>query len=197
LKTKALRWLRFLPAIYLGDNFKNLKSCNEIIVSTSIPAKATFMLLTLSAITSADEPFLQSVYAATRADEMRLVPWSAQQKEMFLQMQFQAQQEYYLSRYPNASLRVIKFNDESIGRLYIAELADEIRIIDITILPEYRNRGIGTRLVKDILQTSAEKQKPVQIYVENFNQSSQLFAGLGFEPVSEQGVHVLWRCEPT
>jgi GNAT superfamily N-acetyltransferase len=153
------------------------------------------MLLTLSAITYADEPFLQSVYAATRADEMRLVPWSEEQKRMFLQMQFQAQQGYYLSRYPNASLSVIKFNDEPIGRLYVAELADEIRIIDITILPERRNQGMGTKLLKDVLLNSAEKQKPVQIFIENFNQSAKLFAQLGFQPVLEEGVHVLWRWE--
>lgn len=154
------------------------------------------MLLTLSAITSADESFLQLIYATTRADEMRLTPWTEEQKNLFLQMQFQAQQQYYLSRYPNASLNVVKLKDEPIGRLYVAELADEIRIIDITILPEHRNRGIATRLVKDVLHAGDEKQKPVQIYVENFNPSARFFSRLDFKPVAEQGVHVLWRREP-
>ena len=153
------------------------------------------MLLTLSAITPADAPFLLSVYAATRAEELALTNWSDNQKKMFLQMQFDAQQQHYQSRYPNASLSIVKHNSQPVGRLYVAELADEIRIIDITILPEYRNQGIGTKLVKDILQTGADQRKPVQIYVENYNRSAKLFSGLGFEPVSEQGVHVLWRRE--
>ena len=153
------------------------------------------MLLTLSAITAADESFLQIVYAATRTDEMKLVNWSDEQKNLFSQMQFRAQQEYYLSRYPNARLSVIRLNNEPIGRLYVAELADEIRIIDITVLPKHRNCGIGTRLIKNILKTVAEKQKPAQIYVENFNQSSTLFARLNFKPAAEHGIHVLWRRE--
>lgn len=153
------------------------------------------MLLTLSAITPADAPFLLSVYAATRADELALTKWSDEQKEMFLKAQFEAQQQHYQSRYPHASLSVIKSGEQSVGRLYIAELADEIRIIDITILPEHRNQGIGTKLVKDVLQTGADKKKPVQIYIENFNRSAQLFSRLDFKPVSEQGIHVLWRRE--
>lgn len=153
------------------------------------------MLLTLSAITPADAPFLLSVYAATRAEELALTNWSDKQKEMFLHAQFDAQQRHYQSRYPHAFLNVIKSGNQSVGRLYIAELADEIRIIDITILPEYRNRGIGTKFIKDVLQTGADKKKPVQIYIENFNRSAQLFSRLGFKPVSEEGVHVLWRRE--
>lgn len=110
-------------------------------------------------------------------------------------MQFDAQQQHYQSYYPNASLSIINWNERRIGRLYAAELADEIRIIDITILPKYRNQGIGTKLVTDILQSGAELAKPVQIYIESFNRSAQLFSRLGFEPVSELDVHVLWRRE--
>ena len=153
------------------------------------------MLLTLSAITPADASFLLSVYAATRADELALTDWSDEQKQMFLRMQFEAQQQHYQARYPNASLSVIKSDDQPVGRLYTAELADEIRIIDITILPERRNQGIGTKLVEDVLLAGAGKQKPVQIYVESYNRSARLFSRLGFNPVSEQGVHVLWRRE--
>ena len=151
------------------------------------------MKLTLREKAFADESFLLSVYASTRAAEMALVPWDETQKMMFLQAQFQAQQQHYQARYPNASLNVIKMGDEKVGRLYTAELDDEIRIIDVTVLPEYQKRGIGTKLIEDVLKTGAEKQKPVQIYIEDFNLSAKFFSRLGFTPVSEQGVHVLWR----
>lgn len=150
------------------------------------------MQLRLQAASIADEPFLFSVYASTRAEEIAAVPWNDEQKNLFLQSQFRAQQQYYLERYPQASLSVIKLKNESIGRLYIAELADEIRIVDITVLPEFQKRGIGTKLVGDILKTGAETQKPVQIYIENFNPSAKFFAKFGFAPISEHGIHVLW-----
>ena len=95
-------------------------------------------------------------------------------------MQFEAQHQHYQSRYPNASMSVIKSGDQPVGRLYVAELADEIRIIDITILPEHRNQGIGTKFVKDVLQTGADRRKPVQIYVENYNPSAAVFLAARF-----------------
>lgn len=124
---------------------------------------------------------------------MSVVPWNEQQKSLFLQAQFQAQRQHYRARYPNAVFNLIKLKAEPVGRLYVAELADEIRIIDIAVLPAHQKRGIGTKLIKDVLETGAKKLLPVQIYVENFNASSKFFAELGFEPIAEQGVHVLWR----
>jgi ribosomal protein S18 acetylase RimI-like enzyme len=92
-------------------------------------------------------------------------------------------------------LSIIKHGRQPVGRLYTVEFADEIRIIDITILPEHRSQGIGTKLVKDILQTGVNTRKVVQIYVENFNPSSRLFSRLGFIPAFGLEVHVLWLWE--
>src|SRR5688500_9371581 len=97
-----------------------------------IPATST-----LTPVSSSDKPFLVELYAATRAEERVLVPWSSEQKQLFLQMQFEAQNQYYRERYPNASFDLIKLNDSPVGRLYLAELADEIRIIDLTFLPAH------------------------------------------------------------
>ena len=151
------------------------------------------MYLTLVEKTPADEDFLFSVYASTRAEEMALVThWSEEQKKQFLRLQFDAQHQYYLSRYPDAFFGVIRFENQPAGRLYTAELAEEIRIIDLTVLPEFCRRGIGGKILKDILQKGCKTRKPVQIYIENFNPSGEFFARRGFKPVSEQGIHVLW-----
>lgn len=151
------------------------------------------MLLTLSAITPADESFLLTVYACTRADEMALVPWDDAQKDSFIQNQFQAQYQYYQSRYPNARYDLILMDEERVGRLYVAQLDDEIRILDITVLPAYRRRGIGTKLIRGILKQALKENKSVQIYLETFNQAAKLFTELNFEPVEEDGIYRLWR----
>src|SRR5262249_28286821 len=106
-------------------------------------APATLAEITLRPVEAADESFLLDLYGATRADEMALVPWSEQQKKLFLQQQFHAQQEHYKKEYPDARHDLILCNQREVGRLYVANLPAEIRIVDITVAAAERNRGIG------------------------------------------------------
>ena len=154
------------------------------------------MLLKLSPIDNFDESFLLTVYASTRSKEMALVSWSDEQKRAFLEMQFQAQHNYYLSRYPNASYSIINLEEQPIGRLYVDRQKDKIKILDITVLPEYRNRGVGTKLIAEILQAGEQAEKPVQIYIESYNPSANLFSRLGFQPIAEEGINFLLQWNP-
>jgi RimJ/RimL family protein N-acetyltransferase len=148
------------------------------------------MRLSFPPITRSDEPFLFELYSTTRVDEMALVPWSAEQKTAFLQSQFQAQHQHYTSKYPHGKFQIIILDNQKIGRLYVCELENEIRIIDLTILPEFRGQGFGTEILADILHKA---EKPVQIYLESINQSINLFKRLGFQIVSDEGIYQLWQ----
>ncbi len=150
------------------------------------------MKLSFPPITRSDEVFLFALYASTRADEMTLVPWNEEQKTFFLQSQFQAQHNHYLSEYPHGKFQTINSDNKKIGRLYVCESENGIRIIDLTILPEFRSQGIGTQIITDILQTA---KMPVQIYLESFNQSIKLFTRLGFQIIGDEGIYRLWQCE--
>jgi len=154
------------------------------------------MLLKLSPVDNFDVPFLLTIYASTRSKEMAVVSWSDEQKRVFLEMQFQAQHNYYLSRYPNASYSIINLEGQPIGRLYVERQEDKIKILDITVLPEYRNRGVGTKLIAEILQAGEQAEKPVQIYIESYNPSANLFSRLGFQPIAEEGINLLWQWSP-
>src|SRR5947207_14155770 len=94
-----------------------------------------------------DEPFLQQLYASTRAEELAQVPWTDEQKAAFCRMQFAAQRQHYQEHYAGASFDVIELEGQPIGRLYVARWASEIRIVDIGLLPEYRGRGIGSEVL--------------------------------------------------
>jgi ribosomal protein S18 acetylase RimI-like enzyme len=144
-----------------------------------------------------DEPFLLHIYASTRADELALVPWTIEQKQAFVSMQFAAQQDHYQKEYPGASHEIILASDLPIGRLYVAWLEDEIRIIDFTLLPEQRNAGVGSFLLTRLLKQAAGAGKVVRIYVEEFNPSLRLFERLGFKSVGEQGIYLLmeWNAD--
>lgn len=152
---------------------------------------------TLRLVRPEDEAFLREVYASTRSEELALTNWNEAQREAFITMQFAAQQQHYRGRCPEAEHQIILLNDLPVGRIYIDRRPEEIRILDITLLPEHRNLGIGAPLIKDLLAEAARIAKPVTIYVENYNRSRRLFTRLGFSPIEDNGIQVLMQWRPT
>lgn len=153
--------------------------------------------ITLRAITDDDHDFLCALYGSTREDELAAVPWTREQKDVFIKMQFHAQHIYYTNpdNYPNTSLDVILLNGQPVGRLYINRWPDDIRVMDIALLPEYRKRGIGTALIQQILDEAREKNARVSLYVESFNPAYRLYERFGFHPNGTNGVYTFmeWR----
>ena len=154
------------------------------------------MPITLRDAAAEDEAFLLELYASTRADEMALVPWTEDQRQAFVKLQFAAQHEHYHNQYPDAGYKLIMQNYERVGRLYILKGDAEITILDITVHPKYRNQGIGTALLRDVLAEAAQTQRSVGIYVESFNPSLRLFERLGFSEAEKEGFNFLLRWHP-
>lgn len=133
-------------------------------------------------ITADDADLLRRIYASTREDEMALVThWSDQEKQAFLEHQFMAQHTYYQQNYGTGSFRIILANDQAAGRLYLFENADELRIIDIALLPEFRNKGYGGYILQNLLRQAASHHQLVKIHVERHNRALYLYERLGFE----------------
>lgn len=143
-----------------------------------------------------DKAFLYRLYASTRAEEMKLVPWDESQKETFLRMQFEAQTTHYHRYYPNASFDVIMLEAQAIGRLCVHRADDEILVIDIALLPQYRGAGIGGALMKDVLSEAAEQVKPVRIHVERENPAMRLYTRLGFRRIEDKGIYYFMEWMP-
>ena len=153
--------------------------------------------VTLRPVGPDDHEFLVEVYGSTRAEELALVPWTSEQREVFIRSQFAAQQEHYAKKYPAASHDIIVAGDRQVGRLYVARLDHEIRIVDVTLLPGERNAGLGTYLIKQLLAEAERTGRAVRIYVEEFNPSLHLFERLGFSPSEQQGIHLLMQWNPS
>jgi GNAT superfamily N-acetyltransferase len=148
------------------------------------------MALHFRPICSGDEPFLYQVYASTRMDELALIDWTDEQKTAFLQMQFAAQHKFYQEQYTETDFLVILLDNIPIGRLYVARWTEEIRIVDIAILPAYRRAGIGTQIVKDLIAEAGAAGKPLRIHVERENPALQLYNRLGFVLLKDKGVYL-------
>jgi len=153
-------------------------------------------MLTLRPIRSDDLPFLYTAYASTRLEELAPLGWSVEQQAAFLTQQFNAQHQYYQANYPGADFQIILVNDQPAGRLYVDRRAGEIRIVDIALLPEYRNSGIGSRLLRDLLAEATLAGKLVSIHVEKFNPALRLYERLGFSIVDDRGVYWFLEWQP-
>jgi ribosomal protein S18 acetylase RimI-like enzyme len=142
-----------------------------------------------------DESLQLEVYASTRADELSLVPWTAEEKLAFVQMQFNAQRQHYMQYYPDAQWLIIMREDLPAGRLIVDRAGAEIVLMDIALLPPYRNQGIGTALIRDLLDEAQHTGRPVRLHVEFFNPAMGLYERLGFTRIGESGVYfeMEWR----
>ena len=153
--------------------------------------------VTLRSVTPEDEAFLFEVYAGTRWEELAQVPWDEAQKEAFLTFQFNAQHQHYQSEFADANFHVILDDGAPVGRLYVDRRADEIRILDIALLPEHRGRGIGGALLGALLAEAEAAGTPVRIFVEShLPHARRFFERLGFTEAEDHGVSVLMAWHP-
>jgi GNAT superfamily N-acetyltransferase len=146
--------------------------------------------------TAADREFLVALYGNTRADELRVVPWSEAEKDAFVRMQFDAQDAFYRQRYPDARFLIVLAVGEPIGRLYLARLVDELRVIDIALLPARRGEGTGSALMAWVLRQADRDGVPVTLHVEPWNPARRVYERLGFRLVEERGVYLFMRRPP-
>lgn len=153
------------------------------------------MKITFTPVSDDNVDIAVAAYGSTRDLELARVSWTAEQKAAFIAMQFKAQQSDYQTRFPQAEHSIIEVDGQPAGRIYMARLADSLRILDLTILPAKRNAGIGTQILRGLIDEAKTSDRAVRIYVESFNPSLHLFERLGFAPVEELGVHYLmeWK----
>ena len=138
-----------------------------------------------------DEEFLLRVYASSRADEMALVPWDEEQKSAFVRSQFQAQYAQYSERFPDAEYDVILFDGRPAGRLWIGRTAEQVRLLDIAILPEFQNQGIGAVVLGNLVAESDERGLPLRHMVFKLNTAAlRFYRRFGFSQIEDVGAYI-------
>jgi GNAT superfamily N-acetyltransferase len=145
----------------------------------------------LRAVRREDEDFLLQVYAASRADEMALVDWDEAQKDAFLRSQFEAQSAQYRERFPDGEYSVILYKERPVGRFWIGRTPEQIRLLDIAILPEFQNKGVGAVLLKSLVDESEAACVPLRHMVFKMNiDALRFYARFGFKPIEDVGAYI-------
>lgn len=154
------------------------------------------MNISFRPITEDDKLFLKQVYRSTREEELGLTDWDEEKKSGFTDQQFNAQHEYYQEVYRDASFEIILLDGHQAGRLYLWESNRQIRIVDISLLPEFRNHGAGTHILEDLIRKSETTGKILSIHVEYYNRALRLYQRLGFKEKDQTGVYFYLEREP-
>ncbi len=150
----------------------------------------------LRPVTAEDEEFLLAVYASTRAQELAQVPWSDEQKAAFVKWQFDLQRQDYDARHANTQYDVILVDQCPAGRIWISRDDEQFRLLDIALLEEFQNRGVGTLLVRRLIDEAVRAGKPLRHMVFILNADAKRFyERLGFVVFEEVGayLHMEWR----
>jgi ribosomal protein S18 acetylase RimI-like enzyme len=152
-------------------------------------------VIELRAVTHTDREFLLTVFSSMRFDEFTGAGLSAAEIELLIEQQFTMQDRYYRRHYPQARFDVVLSGGVAAGRLYHNWDGDELRVMDIALLPSFRGRGIGARLMHGLIAQAAQRGMAVKLYVERNNPVRSLYIRLGFEKIGENGIYEL-MCRP-
>jgi len=153
--------------------------------------------ITLRTLQAEDEPMLFGLYRAVRSAELGMETWPAAQRDAMLRIQFVAQRRGYREQFPNLDERLIVRGESPIGWV-IVDGSDSRKLygIDIALLTEARQQGLGTRVMRSLQKEAAVGNRLFVIVVERGNVRALAFhRRLGFRAVGETEVHTVmeWR----
>lgn len=152
--------------------------------------------LTLRPVTTGDEPFLVALYESTRDDELGQAQWAPGQREQFVRWQFDMQRREYDTRFPDAKYNLVLIDGEPAGRIWTGEDEEQIRLLDIALLPQFQKRGAGTILLRELMQEAAAAGKFLRhmVFVLN-NDAHRFYERLGFVVIEDLGAykHMEWK----
>jgi ribosomal protein S18 acetylase RimI-like enzyme len=154
------------------------------------------MRLSLRPARNDDEDFLYRLYAGTRQEEVAAWGWNPGQQDAFLRMQFRAQRQGYAAEFPAADHQVIMADQEPVGRLIVHRTEKDVRLVDIAVLSEYRNLGMGTALLRDLVAECRASGASLRLQVAKGNRAIRLYERLGLRTESETEMYYQMSWDP-
>ena len=153
--------------------------------------------ITLRHAQLSDRAFLVALYASTRADEFAQLGWPVESEQAFMKMQFDAQRGDYERRHPGALCQIIEQRLCPIGRLWVAQDARSLTVLDISMVAEMRGQGIGSACLRRVLRRAEAAGLDVELQVVRGNPAQHLYERLGFRAVAEGGVRLAMAWKPS
>ncbi len=158
------------------------------------PGETKFSIVLRHALPD-DEEFLFNVFESACEPIVACLPLHAAGKREFVASQYRAMLLSRRQLYPSCSRDIIIVGERPAGFIAVDRRETRIRIVDVMLLPAFRNRGIGGTLLRTILAEADRHRMAVDLRVERSNPAKRLYDRLGFTAVGDDGVHItMERC---
>ena len=102
--------------------------------------------------------------------------WDDNQKQAFIRMQFLARERSQ----PRVDSKIILLDGRPVGRMLVDRTETPMVLRDIALLTEYRNAGIGSRLLQELMTEAAAAGKPIRLHVVSTSPAVRFYERLGF-----------------
>ena len=144
--------------------------------------------ITLRPECAGDEALLFEVYAGTREAELSLTGWDAATRQAFLEMQFKAMRQGYRGMFPQAQFSIIVEGDAPVGRIVLDRRDTLIHVVDIALLRAFYGRGIGSAVMRGVLDEAGRSGKKVRLRARRDPRTLRFYQRLSFAIVAEAGL---------
>jgi ribosomal protein S18 acetylase RimI-like enzyme len=151
--------------------------------------------LTLRAACREDESFLFNLFCSIREPDFAFL--GELERKKLLELQFAAQQRHYQANMPEAEHLIVLWDSGPIGRMILQQKNGELHLAEIALLPEYRNQGIGSILMKRLIKAEAEHGHTIRLHVYNQSEAARFYERLGFAIAKDDGAYLLMEKPPT
>jgi ribosomal protein S18 acetylase RimI-like enzyme len=91
---------------------------------------------------------------------------------------------------------IIEVDGERVGMLQLLEARDALEIGEIQIDPRHQSRGVGTRVLLDVISNAHARGRDIRLSVGLQNEKAiRLYERLGFRPERRSDTHLHMRYE--
>ena len=105
------------------------------------------------------------------------------------------QEEYFARKFDPENRQIIQIEDQDAGVIALEQRVEELYIALIEILPTFQRRGVGTSIVRQIINTAHSDGLPVILHVLKTNTPARrLYERLGFAIVQDEGIRYKMIC---
>lgn len=145
-----------------------------------------------------DQKFVFQLFIEERQQMFLSAGLDAAMVEQLLLSQFSVQAARYASICPPEGRLIIERDGIPLGRLLVSEHQRELRLVDISIAPAFRQQGAGTSILGGLQACVAARTglTSIVLHVLDNNPARGLYRKLGFEVMSSNPPYVRMEWHP-
>ncbi len=100
------------------------------------------------------------------------------------------QREFFDKKWNPSNYQIIGVDNTDAGVISVFAHTDHVWLSEIQVDPAFQNRGLGSRVVQDIVDHARAENLPVRLQVLHKNRAKELYLRLGFQEVDRTETHV-------